>query len=83
MLPAWSQRAGETVTPGTESTAAVWSEVREPRSAVSRPMSGRVNRGTGGASPRAYPGTVVPAEAEADAEGVAGAAESAAPGLVA
>ena len=46
-------------------------------------MSGRVNRGTGGASPRAYPGTVVPAEAEADAEGVAGAAESAARGLVA
>ena len=28
-------------------------------------MSGRVNRGTGGACPMAYPGAVAPAEADA------------------
>ena len=53
------------MTPGTESTWAVWSGVKALWSAVSRPRSGRVNRGTGGACPMAYPGAVGPAEAEA------------------
>ena len=51
--PGSSQRAGETVIPGTEVSELVTSGVKAPVEALSSDRFGRANSGTGGISPTA------------------------------